>query len=833
MLAIGTFSVAPVYVSAETETSTKMYAQDTISGSAVLHCFDWSYNSIKDALPDIAAAGYTAVQTSPVQKPKDYNSTWTDRDGQWWKLYQPLSLSIADGDTSWLGTKAELKALCAEADKYNIKVIVDIVSNHLANDGTSAGTFEHLNSGVDADLKNTAYFHSESNETNDNSRYTITQYHLGMPDLNTGHEYIQNKVLGLLEECMDCGVDGFRFDAAKHIELPTDEYCSSQFWPTVIDGIKQYVLFNGYDMPYIYGEILGGAGTDISNYTRYIAVTDNVTGDNALNAAVNKNAAGLSNYYYYKDTSAENTVIWAESHDTYMGSSGQTANIDDSDIVKTWAIVGARADSTSLFLVRPNTVMGEASTDTTWKSPAVAEVNKFKNLFDGKSEYLAYSGNTAYIERGTKGVVISKLDGAGSVSLPAHQIADGFYTDHVSGNAFAVSDGIISGQVGDTGVAVVYADDVDGDIINYITASKLYLKPNTNWLEDGARFAMYLYNRYTDVWVDMTATGTDNIYFADVPKGDLEWTNVIFCRMDGSTTYNDWQNRWNQTDDLFPSSNLNLYTVTEGDFLWDGDGEWSANHSYGEPVWIWADNHSSAQAVFTCTDCQSIVTKSDYLINTVHDSGLCTYTATVTGPDGQTYTNTDYEQLIVQARENSTIDVQFQEKNAVILHDIFQRIRAHESQIDVLDYHISSSDINKVINALYNVYPELFFVSGYSWSLTWDSDDYYVKTITPAYTTDNVDDTKTMLSEFYAKADEYLALVDDSMDDFTKALVLHDRLVLDHRYQVDDSSNYTFMINGFGRCENYTEVYAYLLARLGIKSEIVSSTDMMNGLWFV
>ena len=344
---------------------------------------------------------------------------------------------------------------------------------------------------------------------------------------------------------------------------------------------------------------------------------------------------------------------------------------------------------------------------------------------------------------------------------------------------------------------------------------------------------MYLYNRYTDVWVDMTATGTDNIYFADVPKGDLEWTNVIFCRMDGSTTYNDWQNRWNQTDDLFPSSNLNLYTVTEGDFLWDGDGEWSANHSYGEPVWIWADNHSSAQAVFTCTDCQSIVTKSDYLINTVHDSGLCTYTATVTGPDGQTYTNTDYEQLIVQARENSTIDVQFQEKNAVILHDIFQRIRAHESQIDVLDYHISSSDINKVINALYNVYPELFFVSGYSWSLTWDSDDYYVKTITPAYTTDNVDDTKTMLSEFYAKADEYLALVDDSMDDFTKALVLHDRLVLEHRYQVDDSSNYTFMINGFGRCENYTEVYAYLLARLGIKSEIVSSTDMMNGLWFV
>ena len=41
------------------------YAQETVQGGAILHCFDWSYNEIKAALPDIAAAGYAAVQTSP------------------------------------------------------------------------------------------------------------------------------------------------------------------------------------------------------------------------------------------------------------------------------------------------------------------------------------------------------------------------------------------------------------------------------------------------------------------------------------------------------------------------------------------------------------------------------------------------------------------------------------------------------------------------------------------------------------------------------------------------------------------------------------------------
>ncbi len=71
-------------------------AQDTVQGGAILHCFDWSYNNIKANMKDIAEAGYTAVQTSPVQPPKDYNSSWTDSSKQWWKLYQPLGLRVAD-----------------------------------------------------------------------------------------------------------------------------------------------------------------------------------------------------------------------------------------------------------------------------------------------------------------------------------------------------------------------------------------------------------------------------------------------------------------------------------------------------------------------------------------------------------------------------------------------------------------------------------------------------------------------------------------------------------------------------------------------------------------
>ena len=53
-------------VSASAETTQEISVQETVQGSAILHCFCWSYNTIKANLKAIAEAGYTAIQTSPV-----------------------------------------------------------------------------------------------------------------------------------------------------------------------------------------------------------------------------------------------------------------------------------------------------------------------------------------------------------------------------------------------------------------------------------------------------------------------------------------------------------------------------------------------------------------------------------------------------------------------------------------------------------------------------------------------------------------------------------------------------------------------------------------------
>lgn len=440
--------------------------QSEVKDGVMLHAFNWSYNSIKENLPAIAAAGYTTVQTSPVQQAKDYGTS-NDVAGQWWKLYQPVSMAIAQ--KSWLGSKDDLKSLCAEADKYGIKIICDIVSNHMGNEvETDPNSLSEQVKTYQPDFytNKSSYFHPDAGNAGDGSVKSVVQGHVSAcPDLNTGNTNVQNAVISLLKECIDCGVDGFRFDAAKHIETPDDGAYASNYWPNITSAAESYYKEKTGGNLYIYGEILNncGSGRSYGSYTKYINVTDNRTGDAVLAAVSKGNASNAARPYYQSGASASNVVLWAESHDTFEGESGSagivnTAGISDEDVIKAWSIVASRKDSTALYFARPGAaLMGEAATDTAYKSTAVSEVNKFHNLFVGQSEKLGSSDGVAYVARGTSGIVLANCTGTTkSVSISETGIADGSYVDTITGNKFTVSGGVLTGSIGSTGVAVVY-----------------------------------------------------------------------------------------------------------------------------------------------------------------------------------------------------------------------------------------------------------------------------------------------------------------------------------------------------------------------------------------
>lgn len=429
----------------------------------ILHAFNWHFNDVERYMKDIADAGFTSVQVSPVQGSKPTINV-ASYACDWWALYQPINFEIGNV----LGTKADFEEMCSTAKKYGVKIIVDIVANHMAQSDGGGDGKRHPAIINDLRLDPNAW-HTVNGAVSDANRYSMTQKRLsGLPDLNTSNEKVQNYVKGLLEECLDAGADGFRFDAAKHIELPTDEAYNgteyaSDFWPNVTSyarSIKPDV--------YIYGEVLSPYSTDTKNYTKYINMTDSAYG-NRVRSTIKGTSAGNIGTYSVTTASPDQLVTWIESHDNYISNGSNT--LTDEQLLLGWGIIGARKDATALYLVRPehgtlgvsngaqtiayDELMGGPG-DLLWQDKAVAEINKFRNAFEGQDETVSSDGGQFYVQRGTSGMVIVNLAGSAANINAAVTMKDGTYTDQVSGTSFTVSGGKLTGTVAAKKVAVIY-----------------------------------------------------------------------------------------------------------------------------------------------------------------------------------------------------------------------------------------------------------------------------------------------------------------------------------------------------------------------------------------
>ncbi|MBQ3215551.1 MAG: starch-binding protein, partial [Oscillospiraceae bacterium] len=579
-------------------TTLTQYVQD----GATLQCWNWSFTNIKANLGLIANLGYSSIQVSPPQEGKE--GSVNKPFNNWWVLYQPISFNFNENVNNAIGTKAEFIDLCNEAHKYGIRVIVDVISNHLADNG---GTTIEPSSLIPADILNDrSCWHNEYNVQSSNyaDRYDITQRAMKLPDLNTGNKKIQNYVLNYLKTCIDCGADGFRYDAAKQIETPDDYYTyASDFWPTIINGANDYASSTRGIMLYHYGEMLANPDESnslpVSAYTKYMSVTENAWSNDIRHFMHYGDVSGIQtniNKGYFKQCNADKLILWPESHDTYWDgimnedkswyygpNQAYSHEVGRDALNRTYAFLAARAYAMSLYFPRPNDMLYQEMGDiakTGWSDESVKAVNWFKNQFAGQSEYVSTYGNFAYVERGDSGVVIVNVPGGASwASVPNHKLKAGTYKDQVTGNTFTVSaDGWIYGDVGSSGVAVIYnaptstcshashgADGYCYDCYEFVghksgttcstcgTASTktIYFKNTDSWSTP------YIYGWHeaagttTSEWPGTAMTKVSgNIYKATVSANTA---NVIFNNGSGS-----------QTKDLTPSADGDTYDNATG-----------------------------------------------------------------------------------------------------------------------------------------------------------------------------------------------------------------------------------------------------------------------------
>ena len=159
-------------------------------------------------IPKVKEQGFDAIQISPIQGTKDSGLIW-------WLLYQPTNLKI--GNTQ-IGTKEQLRELCAVANQYGIKIIVDVVLRHVAGDPQNP-----LAPHKDVDPELLPYLCKEQIPCNNyEDRWQCTHRCTGMPMFDYNNPNYRIKVIDFLNELLDCGVWGFRLDQLKHYALPQE-----------------------------------------------------------------------------------------------------------------------------------------------------------------------------------------------------------------------------------------------------------------------------------------------------------------------------------------------------------------------------------------------------------------------------------------------------------------------------------------------------------------------------------------------------------------------------------------------------------------------------------
>ncbi len=407
--------------------------KDNIQDGVILHCFDWTLADIQEEIPNIAKAGFTAVQTSPVHEKAGKGSVWYD-------VYRPYDYKIGNG----LGTEADLKALCAKAHEYGVKVIVDVVANHT----------DYPN--VAERLKDLSLYHQLDHGINWNNRNDVTHGEIGMKDLDTNNPTVQAIISQYIQNLKACGVDGIRWDAIKHIGLPSE---GDSFMKNVVDQTM-----------YNYGEILDGTGGNdnilFPEYQTYMSITDNGYGNGFANSFAGGSINESVGNFNQRNAKTEKLVYWGESHDTYANDGGESKNKSQNVIDRAYAVVAGNNGATALYFSRPfqkdkGAIKFGDKGSVHFKDAEVAQVNHMHNVCAGEPNYYV-KGNGVCAQVRKSGAIIVLGSGSDRDVTVANGAGDGkwlmsgTYKDMVGGGVFTVNASTISGHVGESGIAVIY-----------------------------------------------------------------------------------------------------------------------------------------------------------------------------------------------------------------------------------------------------------------------------------------------------------------------------------------------------------------------------------------
>lgn len=275
-----------------------------------------------DGLARIKSLGFTAVWVTPLVVQQESTTHGSGYHGYW-------GTDFVNVDPH-LGTKADLLAFAACAKKLNLKLILDIVTNHTGDVIRYSGQDAFIPAGYE-NAKNPAWLNDITNYHNvgdlnhcwgDGSCMKLGDFG-ALDDLATEKEAVWRgwgEVYG--QWIKDLGLSGFRVDTARHVD---DNFFKN--WSPLVQKAATDAGIKGFT---IFGEVYQANPIELMPYVRINKIqtlldfpfqagaTDFASG---YGDAAALNTFFLSDdYYTTATTSASNLVTFLGNHD--MGRAG-------------------------------------------------------------------------------------------------------------------------------------------------------------------------------------------------------------------------------------------------------------------------------------------------------------------------------------------------------------------------------------------------------------------------------------------------------------------------------------------------------------------------------
>ncbi|MBD2102858.1 alpha-amylase family glycosyl hydrolase [Leptolyngbya sp. FACHB-261] len=368
--------------------------------NVMVQLFDCRFKEIEAEIPNLVRMGYSHIHVSPPQK--------SNPADEWWGRYQPIDHTKIEGP---LGTEAEFRSMNAAADRAGIDIVVDVVLNHMASYDKIVNLQFPRFSRADFHPQACISYGNRESET----RGWIGS-DCGLPDLDTSSPYVRQEAKNYLKMLLSYSVDGFRFDAIKHME--------PEYFDDVVAAVPKEV--------FSVGEYISSSPTDLAPYLRNMDAFDfpllsTMKGAFAFGGDLRSLVTPAASRQALPGPSA---VTFVKNHDT---ANAQFGGFDMSGVDELLAytyILGREEGFPYVFLDK-------------YKHPLVLAGAKFHNLALGKPVlWTIAEANVLAWQRGRDSWVIINKAGEQLVRENLQtSLEDGDYVDLLSRRTLKVSQG--------------------------------------------------------------------------------------------------------------------------------------------------------------------------------------------------------------------------------------------------------------------------------------------------------------------------------------------------------------------------------------------------------